>query len=144
MTHEDKGHYSKKHPADKKVNPEIAEAVEAKASENQISCAKAFKIVEEMSIESSEAGFTIDSLEISLTKCQLGLYGYGPERKAIKPMEDVSKGLEDAIQNSLEDGRLKCKSAWEIAENLNITKMDVSSACEALKIKIGSCQLGAF
>lgn len=144
MTHEDKGHYAKKHSPDKKVNPGIAEAVNVKASENRISCAKAFSIVEEMNIEPAEAGFTIDSLEISLTKCQLGLYGYGPGRKAITPMENISKELESEIQNSLKNGRLQCRSAWEIAKKFNIAKMDVSSACEALKIKIGSCQLGAF
>ena len=75
MTHEDKGHYARKHPPHMKVNQEIASAVEAKASENQISCAGAFSIVKEMGIKPAEAGFTIDSLEISLTKCQLGLYG---------------------------------------------------------------------
>jgi hypothetical protein len=31
MTHEDKGHYAKKHPSHLKVNPEIVEAVKAKA-----------------------------------------------------------------------------------------------------------------
>ena len=144
MTHEDKGHYAKKHPPGKKVNPEIAEAVRAKTSENQISCTKAFSIVEDMGISPSEVGFTIDSLEISLTKCQMGLYGYGPGRKAITPMEDVNKSLAEAIKSNLEDGRLACKSAWEIAERFNIPKMEVSSACETLKIKIGSCQLGAF
>lgn len=144
MTHEDKGHYAKKHPPHLKVNQEIASAVKVNSSENRISCTNAFKIVEKMGVKPSEVGFTIDSLEISLTKCQLGLYGYGPERKAIKPMENVSKDLEDAINSSLEDGRLACKSAWEIAKKFNIAKMDVSSACETLKIKIGSCQLGAF
>ena len=144
MTHEDKGHFAKKHPPDKKVNQEIASAIEANSTENQISCAGAFKIVEDMGIKPAETGFTIDSLEISLTKCQLGLYGYGPERKAIKPMEEINRDLEEAIKDGLEEGRLSCKSAWGIAEKLNVAKMDVSSACETFKIKITACQLGAF
>ena len=144
MTHEDKGHYAKKHPANLKVNPDVASAVKENTSENMISCTKAFSIVEKMNIDPSEAGFTIDSLEISLTKCQLGLYGYGPDRKAIKPMDNVSDDLADAIKERLKDGRLPCKSAWEIAMKFNIAKMDVSSVCEALKIKITACQLGAF
>ena len=144
MTHEDKGHYAKKHPPHLKVDQKIASVVQAHSSEKQVSCFDSFKIAEELGIKPSEVGFTIDSLEISLIKCQLGLYGYGPERKAIKPMENVDKDLEEAIQNSLENNRLTCISAWEIAEKLHIPKMDVSSACETLKIKIGSCQLGAF
>ena len=144
MTHEDRGHYAKKHPPGLKVNSNIAEAVKEEALKGGISCAAAFKIVRDMDISPNEVGFTIDSLEIKITKCQLGLYGYGPGKRSIKPMEEVSKGLEEAIKRSLLDGRLSCEAVWELAERFDIGKMDVTSACEALKIKISSCQLGAF
>jgi hypothetical protein len=44
----------------------------------------------------------------------------------------------------LVDGRLPCAEAWRIADERNLKKMDVSSAVEALEIKIKPCQLGAF
>ena len=59
-------------------------------------------------------------------------------------MENVPKELESAINKKLIGGRLTCSSAWEIAGALNIPRMHVSSACEALGIKIKPCQLGAF
>jgi hypothetical protein len=74
----------------------------------------------------------------------MGIFGYEPENKAVKPMDVIPEELEKAIRAKIKDGRLQCASAWEIAKALNIPKMDVSSACEGLGIKIKPCQLGAF
>lgn len=144
MTHEDRGHYGKKHSPDRKVRPEIAEAVKNKASNGTISCAAAHKIARDLNVSPAEVGFTMDVLEIRLVKCQLGLHGYYPEKRIVKPTDTVSKIMENAIRESLVDGKLPCASAWDIAERMETTKMEVSSAGEALRIKISSCQLGAF
>ena len=144
MTSKDEGHYRNKHPVGIKVNPEIAEAVKKNSSNQKISCAAAFTIANELNGEPQEVGMAIDSLEISLTKCQLGLFGYGPDKKAIKPTENIDKDHEEAIRECLTNDRLSCKDAWEIADRCGIKRMGVTSACEVLKIKISSCQLGAF
>jgi hypothetical protein len=144
MTHEDRGHYAKKHSPDLKVQPEIAEVLNNKASNRKISCAVAHKIARDLNVSPAEVGLTTDILEIRIVKCQLGLHGYYPEKRIVKPAETVSRTLEKAIRNSLLDGKLKCAPAWDIAKSLKIARMDVSAACEALKIKISSCQLGAF
>lgn len=144
MAHEDRGNYAKKHPGDKKVNEEIAGAVKEHASEGEISCASAFRIVEDLKVQPEEVGFTIDVLEITIVKCQLGLYGYKPRKKVIKPAESVPLDLEKVIREALVNDRLPCAAAWKIAETSGLSKMDVSSACEALRIKITPCQLGAF
>jgi PIN domain nuclease of toxin-antitoxin system len=39
---------------------------------------------------------------------------------------------------------LSCAAAWEIAKKINIPRMKVCAAAEALEIKIKPCQLGAF
>jgi hypothetical protein len=144
MTRKDKGHYARKHPSDRKIDPKIAEAVHDRTSEREISCAAAFKVVGDLGVSPLEVGFTIDVLEIPVTKCQLGLFGYNPRKGFVKPAESVSSGLEDAIRKALVNDRLSCAAAWEIAERLGIGKMDVTAACEALKIKLVSCQLGTF
>jgi len=89
-------------------------------------------------------GFTIDSLEIHIVKCQLGLHGYQPDKKKVKSADSVPSELEKGIREALVDDRLPCTFAWEIAKRFDLPKMEVSSACEALKIKISSCQLGTF
>ena len=144
MTHEDAGHYAKKHSAERNVNPEITEAVKQRASDGSLSCAAAHKTAVDLGVPPEEIGVGIDLLEMRIVKCQLGLYGYRPEKKVVKPAEAVSETLEGSIKESLVEGRLSCTTAWDIAKRLGISKMDVSSACEALKIKMVSCQLGAF
>jgi hypothetical protein len=144
MTHEDRGHYAKKHSPDRKVQPEIAEALNSKASNRRISCTAAHKIATDLNVSPAEVGFTNDILEIRIVKCQLGLHGFYPEKRIVKPAENVSQTLKEAIRDSIADGKLECAAAWDIAKRLGIARMDVSSACEGLKIKISSCQLGAF
>jgi hypothetical protein len=144
MTEYDKGHYTQKHPVDRVVDPVVAKAVKENQSNNEISCTTAFTISEDLGVTPDEVGFTIDKHEITIIKCQLGLYGYKPDKKIIKPADQVSPDLEDAIRAGLVNDRFPCVVAWETAEKFEIKKMEVSSACEALGIKITPCQLGAF
>lgn len=144
MTREYSGHYSKKHPAGLKTNPEIAEAVNQKASNGKISCGTAFKIVDGLKIPPREVGITADLMEIPIVQCQLGLFGHEPKMKIIEPAEAIPQDLEHAVRTALMDGRLPCKSAWDIADRFSLRKVEVTSVCEALEVKISACQLGAF
>ena len=143
MTSEDKGHYDRKLPNDFKADHDIEEAIKQDIKEGNISCAAAFRIAKQFNIPRSEVGHTIDSLEISINKCQLGLFGYS-EGKYVKLSETVSSELQKTIESSLINNKLTCKSVWNIAEKLGIGRMEVSAACEALGIKVISCQIGAF
>ncbi|MFC1533532.1 hypothetical protein ACFL7M_09240, partial [Thermodesulfobacteriota bacterium] len=89
MTRKDIGHYARKHPPNLKAKPEIVESVKAQAAQEEISCAVAFKIAGDLGISPAEAGFTIDSLEIKIIYCQLGIFGHGPGKRAITPMDAV-------------------------------------------------------
>jgi hypothetical protein len=144
MTSHDKGHYSKKHSGERDVDPAIVSAVREKASDKKITCAGAFKIAENCGTTADEIGFTLDMLEIRIIRCQMGIFGYEPEKKVVKPMDNVPDELENAIKSKMADGKLTCAASWEIAGTLNIPKMHVSSACEKLAVKIKPCQLGAF
>ena len=144
MTQEDKQSYAKKHPPELKLNPAIADAVKKGISDGNISCAAAFKVASKLKVTPREVGFTIDLLEVPVIECQLGLFGYGPSNKRVMAAETVSPTLETAIREALVKGKLPCAQAWEIAVKFKMAKMAASSACEALKIKISSCQLGTF
>lgn len=144
MTHEDAGHYALKHPQAAAPDARIAEAVNSKVSNGKISCAAVHKIAADLDISPSEVGRTVDLMEIRLYRCQLGLFGYGPQRRIVEAAESVTLTLKEAIEASLIDNRLPCRVAWEIADNMGLKKMDVSNACEALNVKIGGCQIGSF
>ncbi len=144
MTHKDKKSYAKKRPPELKLNPAIADAVKQGVSDGKISCAGAFKVAGKLKVTPHEVGFTIDLLEVPVIKCQLGLFGYGPPNKRVIAAETVSPALESAIGEALVKGKLPCAQAWEIAVKFKIAKREISSACETLKIKVSSCQLGTF
>ena len=144
MINQDRGHYSKKHSGWRTIDTAIVKFIEEKASDKKITCAGAFKIAENCGTTADEIGFTLDMLEIRIIRCQMGIFGYEPEKKVVKPMDKIPDELKGAIESRLADGKLTCSSAWEISRTLNIPKMHVSSACERLAVKIKPCQLGAF
>ena len=144
MTHGDKGKYFKKHPDGTPVDEDLKKEILEQVKNNSISCKKAEDIAEEMGFSLEETGRTIDLLNINITKCQLGLFGYGETKKIVQPAKDISPELKENISAVLHDGKMSCIAAWEIAKKLDIPRMKVCAACEALDIKVKPCQLGAF
>jgi hypothetical protein len=144
MTHGDKGNYKAKHSSASRLDQKIAQALEKKTADGKITCADASDIADELGAAMKEVGLAIDLMEIEINKCQLGLFGYSPQKMVVKPAEAVQADLEGAIRGALVNDRLPCSGAWRIAKTFGIPKMAVSSACEALKIKVKPCQLGAF
>jgi len=144
MTHYDNGHYAAKHKGHQEPNPVVVELLKERAADGEASCAVAHQIAEEVGLAPAEVGRNIDLLEIKIVKCQLGLFGYRPENRKVKPADEIEPGLEEAIKAGLKDGSLFCSEAWAIADRMGLTKMAVSSACEKLGLRIRRCQLGAF
>lgn len=143
MTHKDAGHYADKHGPGASPDAGVAAAVREKAVAGELGCAEAEKIGAALGVSLAELGRTIDLLELRIARCQLGLFGY-PEGKAVRPAAAVAPDLEASIRGRLAGGRLPCKDAWEIAAERKIPRMAVSTACEALQIRVKPCQLGAF
>ena len=144
MTREQGPKFSEKHGINPQLDPAVRQKVEEKTKNNEIACAVAFQIAEQLKATPADVGKGIDLLDIRLVKCQLGLFGYSPVKKAVKPKSPQSKDLEEAISMALRQNKLSCRSAWDIAQQFNLPKMAVSAACESLKLKIKPCQLGAF
>jgi hypothetical protein len=144
MTHDDAGHYAAKHPQGTALNPTIAAEIGNRASNGTLTCAAAHAIADELEVAPIEVGRGMDLMEIRLTKCQLGLFGYKPQKKIVTPAETVPSDLEAAIAAASKTGRLACDRAWQMAADQGLTRMVFSAACEALGIKVKPCQLGAF
>jgi hypothetical protein len=144
MTHEDAGHYAAKHNEVTQLNKQISAQVKAKAVDGRISCSLAHKIAADLEVEPADVGITIDLLEVRITKCQLGLFGHGSQRKSLTSALSVDQELQRAIKSSLVNDRLPCASAWEIGSKFGLRRKKVAEACEQLKIKISTCRLVAF
>ncbi len=124
--------------------PGLEEALRRDAPEGRIGCAEAFALAERLGLAPIEIGRAADRLGVRLVRCQLGLFGYLPEKKIVKPAPRVEEPLAAAIRAALAEGRLPCRAAWDIAARFGLPRMAVSAACEALAVRIKPCQLGAF
>jgi hypothetical protein len=144
MAHEDKGKYFKKHPEGSQIDDDLKKEILEQVKNNNFSCKKAEEIAGELGFTLEEIGKAIDILNINIIKCQLGLFGYGETKKVVQPAKEITPELKESITSAMENERLSCLAAWKIAGKLNISRLKVASACEALQIKIKPCQLGAF
>jgi hypothetical protein len=145
MTHNDEGDYAGKHGGRVALTRVLTEAIKKRSSEGRMSCEDAFGIASELNVKPSEVGKGLDLLEIKIVKCQLGLFGYEKEtRLIVQAAEAVPLDLERTLKELLVNGRLSCATAWNIAKRFKRPKMDITAACENLKLRIAHCQLGAF
>jgi hypothetical protein len=142
-SHEKKG-FADKHQSGAQPDAAIRSEIENRTQKGELPCAVAFKIAKDLDVSAAEVGKTADLINCTLAKCQLGLFGYGPDKKINKQQEAPGKDLMDAISAALVNNRLPCSSAWDIAKRFNVTKLSVSGVCEHMGIKIKPCQLGAF
>lgn len=143
MTKRLKGSYREKRRG-AELNEKIAEAIKERSRNGTITCVDAHRIAEELNVSPEEVGANIDLLEIRIIECQLGLFGYEGKTKIPPLPKDLDPQVESEVKSSLVQGKLPCKTAWEIAEKYGLERPIITSVCESLRIKIGSCQLGAF
>jgi hypothetical protein len=148
MTHSDKGNYAAKHGPEGRPDERIAAALRAGIEEGSCDCARAERVGSDLEVPLAEVGRALDLMEIRISRCQLGLFGYddgaSPNGRIVQPATAVSEELERAIRGGLAVGKLPCRNAWGIAATLKVPRLAVAAACEALKIRIKPCQLGAF
>ena len=137
-------HYRAKHPQGTPCDPSLAPALSEIALDGRITCTAACRLADTLGVEPGALGTTADLLELRIIRCQLGLFGYEPEKRIVKPAEAVSGDLRERLEATIADGKISCASLWEIADAIGLEKMDVSAACEHLKVKITPCKLGAF
>ncbi len=128
---------------------EIAEKLRAwQEDDGRVSCATMHKIARELEVQPLEVGDTATALNIQASECQVGLFGHGPlaegKGRVVEAGMDVSDDLADRIRGALTGGRLSCATAWEIASEFKLTRVEVANAAETLGIRIAPCQLGFF
>jgi hypothetical protein len=126
------------------MDEQIAAAIRERAQDGKLRCAQAFRIAEELGVAPLAVGQAADDLNVRLTRCQLGLFGYDEQKRVAEPADEVSPELEQAIREGLILGRLPCAVAWAIAARFGMPKLHVANAAERLEIRLGQCQLGAF
>jgi hypothetical protein len=132
-----------KHPG-KAPDPKIEAELASKLIGGELPCVVAFDIAAGLNVTPAQVGITADLLNIKISKCQIGLFGYQPDQKPVSAAKPPPVALEEALLSAQTENRITCKMAWEIAARLKVGKIAVGRACEAMGIKIKNCQLGGF
>jgi hypothetical protein len=144
VTEPSAGKYAAKHPPDTPRDPAIAAALVRRVDEGRVACAVAHHVAEELGVVPAEVGKTADLLELRICLCQMGLFGYFPKKRLVKPAPEVDEGLREQLLGVVDDGTIRCAACWGIAKKTGLSKLAVACACETLDLKIRDCQLGAF
>jgi len=139
----------KKLSSDFIVDKRLEEAVRSQMKDGTIACASAFAVAKKSSADPLLIGKTADVLQIHLSHCQLGLFGFPGHAKgwnSAKVAEiPAPEGLEAAIRSALGPaGELTCGAAWELADRFHVSRILIGYITDKLKIRIHKCQLGAF
>ena len=126
----------------------LQDQLRAAANEDPLSCALAHKLALEWKVTPEELGVAARELGIRITRCQMGLFGYGPKGtpsyRVVQPADHVPEALSVEVQAALIDGRLPCRVAWELGRRHGLAYRRIGDVLEALGIKVRPCQLGQF
>ena len=144
MSKEHQEGYAGKHPESARLDEEVASALRKVMENGRITCAAAHGVAKDLGRSPTDIGMALDLMEGRLKRCQLGLFGYSPEKRIVTKANQWDAQLEKDIREALKDGRLPCADAWSIARRRKVPRLTVANVCEALDIKVRPCQLGAF
>lgn len=127
------------------MNQQIATQIKESLAEGRLPCASAFKIARRLEVSPQQVREVADELGVKISRCQLGLFGYGSDKgKSLEPVQEVGEELRARIKDRAVEGSLPCAAAWDIAQELTKKRIDIARAAEGLGIRITQCQLGCF
>jgi len=127
------------------VDDGLAVAIRTRCKGSKLSCGQAHALARETDTLPLLIGQTADALDIHLSHCQLGLFGY-PGHKKGWPTQgfDAPEALKAMITSAADEGPLTCSAVWKIAATMRISKMQVAYVADQMGLRLWQCQLGAF
>ena len=127
------------------MKQQIAARIQESLTEGKLPCPSAFKVARRLEVSPQQVGEVADELRVKISRCQLGLFGYGSNKgKSLEPTPEVGEQLEARIRDRVTEEELPCATAWDIASELTMKRISVARAAESMGIRITQCQLGCF
>ena len=120
--------------------------LEGIAKENRVGCAAALAAAGNCGATPAEIGDLLDEMGLRIDTCQLGLFGYGPgKQKRIQVPDEIPAGVGAWVTDCANGkGHTTCAEIFAYAKAHGTPRGLLAGACEAMGLKIRSCQLGAF
>ena len=130
------------------MTEEIKEKIKSSLVNGQLPCTVAHVIAYELDVKPLQVGQTANEMEVAISLCQLGCFGYGPKAegksKILRPTAKEDEKLMERLRSTVVEGSIPCLKLWQIAAEFGLERLAVSNAAEALGLKIRPCQLGCF
>ncbi|MDP3880427.1 MAG: hypothetical protein Q8Q07_09020 [Dehalococcoidales bacterium] len=117
--------------------------VRASLTDDHLPCAAAFQIAGKAGVSRRQVGDMANQIRARIIDCQLGCFKF---EKAVHDLDSIKLNpeLAEKVSASLENGRLTCTRAFEVAKESKVAPRTVADTANKLKIKIHDCQLGCF
>jgi len=130
------------------MDEQLRQAILDRLEDGKLACNQAFAICQILDLEPLTVGLTANEAAIRISRCQLGLFGYGPKaegkHKIVHPMDEVPERLAARLRTEADGGSITCKAIWKVADGLGYKRLEASSAVEAMGLRVSRCQLGCF
>ncbi len=138
------------------MNETIYQAILERLQDGKLPCGQAFAIAHKLGVDALAVGLAATDSGIRISRCQLGLFGYGPKaegkHKIVHAMDEVPERLAARLRTEAEAelptggdaGGITCTSVWRSADELGYSRLEAASAVEAMGLRVSRCQLGCF
>ena len=131
--------------------PDITAAIRlaAEAEQGQVTCARACQVARRLGVGLAEVGAAADAAGVRVSRCQLGLFGYGSKAegksKIVQTVDAVPPALAERLRRARDErGRLTCAAVWAVARQSHISRLKAAGAAQGLGLHVEDCQLGCF
>lgn len=130
------------------MDERLQQAMWERTEDGKLPCNQAFAIAHILEIDPLDVGFAANEAGIRISRCQLGLFGYGPKaegkHKIVHAMEKVPERMAARLREAAKGETITCTAVWRVADGLGYKRIEASSAVEAMGLKVSRCQLGCF
>ena len=130
------------------MDERLHQAMLERLEDGRLPCNRAFAIAHILEVEPLTVGLAANETGIRISRCQLGLFGYGPKaegkHKIVHPMDDVPERLAARLRAAAGGKEITCDAIWKVADGLGYKRIEASSAVEAMGLRVSRCQLACF
>jgi hypothetical protein len=130
------------------MDERIGQAILDRLEYGLLPCSQAHAIAQALDVDPLAVGLAANEIDIRISRCQLGLFGYGPKsegkHKIVHAMEVVPERLAARLRAEADGNGLPCRAIWQVADELGFLRIEASSAVEAMGLRVSRCQLGCF
>jgi len=114
--------------------------------DGRLPCAFAFHLADKHGWTADEIGAEATRLDVRISRCQLGLFGYDSFRQKgfVQQMAEVPGDVTVSLRAAAADTQIACAALWRIAEEHGLPRIAIACAAETLGLHVSPCQLGCF